>query len=389
MAKTESKPTNTGKCGRPLNSAYLELMKEDEDWRELKDASERRKIQNRLAQRAYRRNLRSRNQEVEVLREQLLRLREVDGKRADTTESNRNSKDNKKPQLNGMKTRSRASPKTKEVQAKLPSEWIPSGYEMGRSVSPLGEGNSGNPQFFDSYQDSDDSTSLASGSSPGHHSLQSEETNLDTRIIYDDHTGLPPLPSTYSSMCPCERGCSSSGEDPSLPMHPFHPTLDYESSGTTTNHQHLAPIPHQSSSRYATPIEFSYEEESSFCYGYPTNATPSESGGPLVSIPPSITDFPAATPGFHTHATGGRPRDYTMSSPPDFANIHPALMYSATSPPPPPGSQQPAWPNRNDCTVSSLLHIAVAGGYMETVRLILDQWPELDHMVDSEGYPAV
>ncbi|KAK7960894.1 hypothetical protein PG988_012108 [Apiospora saccharicola] len=342
MAKTESKPTNTGKCGRPLNSAYLELMKEDEDWRELKDASERRKIQNRLAQRAYRRNLRSRNQEVEVLREQLLRLREVDGKRADTTESNRNSKDNKKPQLNGMKTRSRASPKTKEVQAKLPSEWIPSGYEMGRSVSPLGEGNSGNPQFFDSYQDSDDSTSLASGSSPGHHSLQSEETNLDTRIIYDDHTGLPPLPSTYSSMCPCERGCSSSGEDPSLPMHPFHPTLDYESSGTTTNHQHLAPIPHQSSSRYATPIEFSYEEESSFCYG-----------------------------------------------PPDFANIHPALMYSATSPPPPPGSQQPAWPNRNDCTVSSLLHIAVAGGYMETVRLILDQWPELDHMVDSEGYPAV
>ncbi|KAK8108721.1 hypothetical protein PG984_014522 [Apiospora sp. TS-2023a] len=386
MTKIESKPTNKGKCGRPPNSAYLELMKDDEDWRQLKDASERRKIQNRLAQRAYRRNLRSRNQEVEVLREQLLRLREVDGERTTNTVESKTSR--------SVKTRSRASPKTKAVQANLPNEWIPSSYEMGRSVSPLGENNSCNPQFFDRYQDSDDSISFASGSSPSYHSLQSEETDLDTRIIYDGHTGLSPLPSTYSSMYPCERGCSSAGEDPSLPMHPFHPTLDYESSGTTTNRQHLAPIPHRSSSRYATPIEFSYEEESSFCYGYPTNTTPSESGGPLVSIQPSITDFPAATPGFHTHATGGRPRDYTMSSPPDFANIHPALLYSASSPPPPPpgttpGSQQPTWPDRNDCTVPSLLHIALAGGCMETVRLILDHWPELAHMVDSEGYPAV
>ncbi|KAK8076209.1 hypothetical protein PG994_003481 [Apiospora phragmitis] len=51
-------------------------MKPDEDWRNLPDASERRKIQNRLAQRAYRRNMRDRTREVEKLKSQLKKLQE-------------------------------------------------------------------------------------------------------------------------------------------------------------------------------------------------------------------------------------------------------------------------------------------------------------------------
>ncbi len=40
--------------GREQTVSYADLMKPDEDWRTLPNAADRRKIQNRLAQRAYR-----------------------------------------------------------------------------------------------------------------------------------------------------------------------------------------------------------------------------------------------------------------------------------------------------------------------------------------------
>lgn len=60
-------------------------MGPEEDWRELETTSERRKIQNRLAQRAYRRNLRNRTKEVEKLQKQLMVLQESQEPPADGT----------------------------------------------------------------------------------------------------------------------------------------------------------------------------------------------------------------------------------------------------------------------------------------------------------------
>lgn len=48
--------STTAKSNGKQGISYADLMKPDEDWRLLPDASERRKIQNRLAQRAYSRS---------------------------------------------------------------------------------------------------------------------------------------------------------------------------------------------------------------------------------------------------------------------------------------------------------------------------------------------
>ncbi|KAK7990683.1 hypothetical protein PG990_014963 [Apiospora arundinis] len=74
--KGDTKVSAPARATRTQTISYVDLMKPDEDWRNLPDASERRKIQNRLAQRAYRRNMRDRTREVERLKNQLKKLRE-------------------------------------------------------------------------------------------------------------------------------------------------------------------------------------------------------------------------------------------------------------------------------------------------------------------------
>jgi len=47
-------PSPQPRSTREQSVSYADLMKPDEDWRNLPNAADRRKIQNRLAQRAYR-----------------------------------------------------------------------------------------------------------------------------------------------------------------------------------------------------------------------------------------------------------------------------------------------------------------------------------------------
>lgn len=62
--------------GRSPNVSYHDLVRpEEEDWHMLRDSAERRKIQNRLAQRAYRRNIKYRSMELEKLKQELSEIR--------------------------------------------------------------------------------------------------------------------------------------------------------------------------------------------------------------------------------------------------------------------------------------------------------------------------
>jgi hypothetical protein len=49
-----TQPADSEHTGREQTVSYADLMKPDVDWRTLPNAADRRKIQNRLAQRAYR-----------------------------------------------------------------------------------------------------------------------------------------------------------------------------------------------------------------------------------------------------------------------------------------------------------------------------------------------
>ncbi|KAK4153967.1 hypothetical protein C8A00DRAFT_33299 [Chaetomidium leptoderma] len=69
-----ARPTQSG---REQTVSYADLMKPDEDWRNLPNAADRRKIQNRLAQRAYRRSLKERNEEIKRLKKQVEKLEET------------------------------------------------------------------------------------------------------------------------------------------------------------------------------------------------------------------------------------------------------------------------------------------------------------------------
>ncbi|GAB1311380.1 Ankyrin-1 [Madurella fahalii] len=64
------------RAGRPQRNSYTDLLKPGESWDDLTDAAARRKIKNRLAQRAYRRNLRHRTKEVELLKSQIEELQQ-------------------------------------------------------------------------------------------------------------------------------------------------------------------------------------------------------------------------------------------------------------------------------------------------------------------------
>ncbi|KAI1841847.1 hypothetical protein JX265_010843 [Neoarthrinium moseri] len=348
-----SSPT---KCGRPPNSAYIKLMKQGEDWRNVADAAERRKLQNRLAQRAYRRSLRDKSKEVEALRRQLSKLQDNGGR-----------------QTAGVCKRSSSSSGKLKAQSRSPELSASSPNNCSSSISsvsprPLSPGKIGQyPQ----------------------HGSSSESPDLDDMNMVDDvnflwfdttgtSSGSESCSATHLSSVNSEP--SDVSEDESSLMSGYD-VLGISSDATLLEQQNSGSIPPM------FPMEFNFEGGDAYhtffkdenvyhpVFCQEVVSDPSHlgldnimGGDGLNRVSPSLPPEPDFASLWH-----GLPEETPASS-----AIYRFETKSTTNS-----------PRRVPGADASLLHLAVAGGNIETVRLILKQSPSMMQIQDKQGYTPI
>ncbi|KAH6651493.1 hypothetical protein BKA67DRAFT_660301 [Truncatella angustata] len=361
------------RCGRPQTISYADLMKPDEDWRNLPDASERRKIQNRLAQRAYRRNMRDRTKEVERLKQQLQKLQEAQDSNAPETTSTRSSTTSASEpdtSASGSSTPSRQdSTFSVEISSPPPtitgSDWMGSCFQVW-SQSPsqdddlhgLGLTTDGEqPMNFDS------SSYFPQLSGPEDY-FSSPPAAARSRAVSTSNVTSPPLQHHHQHM--------RSNSNP-----PFFSRCDSPSANSSWPHNH------RSDSRDSLQVPGMSASPS------PLLLDPlSNQNGLLALSPASFNLYPT-------------PDELTLPIPdPSFSldDLTPTAAY----PTPPESNLGGAWPALNGksqqrdrspstatTTSAPLLHLAVESGNMDTLRLLLQRFDISINAKDGTGCTAL
>ncbi|KAK8121814.1 protein phosphatase 1 regulatory inhibitor subunit 16B [Apiospora sp. TS-2023a] len=291
------------KCGRPPNESYINLMKPDEDWRTMEDVTERRKIQNRLAQRAYRRSLRDKNMEVQKLKKQLMKFQKANGG------------DNNNNNTNPGSSRSSSS-----------NYYSP-------SPPPSHTSSSDNSNVMEKPED-DMENRIHTSSSPRH----SESGSSNNTVDIDMESG-PPAPSSWM-----DKYFSMEIHEP-LELGPaLLPRFD---------------IP--------TVSEFPNFETGNMTSATQSKSIIAHSGQNMLSQSEPLLGKQSGS----QIAPATRPATLLQSSSSTINNKN--------------NNKQEIVPDAN----ASLLHLAVAGGHLETVRLIVKHKHYLMHERDSKGYTPV
>ncbi|KAH3907155.1 hypothetical protein HBI56_182650 [Parastagonospora nodorum] len=337
-----SPTSNSFKCGRPPNSAYIDLMKPNEDWRTMEDATERRKVQNRLAQRAYRRSLREKNTEVQMLKKQLQKFRKGNDSSSVSSSSSRGSYHSPSPSQLPSNTSSSGSNNSPHFKDE---DTLSNGESFSRSKGDVEDQRpaASSPRCSESDSYMNDTVDIDMDASSLHFTTWMDRyfsMGVDETL----DTAGPLLPNfdllTATDFASCKAGTTGAAPPESI----FN---NCQSITNPTVKQIGTPI---APSDWVNSVEAATIEPMSFNpLGLPTNLE------------------------HHLSGTQDRHMDAT-ATPSQFAT------------PPPPAAIIGGKSEVSPDVSASLLHLAVASGHLETVRLLIRHKKYLMLERDSEGY---